>query len=557
MGKLNFLETRQPFGITLQFTGRFTRSKSALGDATMIANIADADVEDRLQELYAEDADWNSILRQLSEGATAKQVKRSEFLARFDGDPPDVPLQNIFPAMSTVVYRTYEKNWRPERFRNAFKESQLYREPALNRQDRVLAFVTRVLDRVPWADVRGLQNLTWHLYLLHWDPDQKLLFINSSNNDGLHDVLAKEVCGEDVAVIRGEEVFRCLHGMRRILLTNLGLNHSLSRAVRFTWFVGADIADGLSQAQLQNKTKSNIFGRGYEVGDLVSMGCSRKGRVWSHRKAGDIQDWVEWAQKTGKKLLDKSISFQDILPHVIKPERLEQRPNMVPIVIEWSEHFLKANEEAILLDFPGKTVPILDVGMELMAHTDTGPLKFRLSTETESVEFDVAFSGKGDQARVDYRPSGVANVFLKVGTKRKSIAEWFQEEPPVIRFANGDFLIYNELCRINMAERQPFAKSRIDVWDWTGIDMSKESQTYQKFADAIQRRVIEQVLAWADPRFEIVFDDDDSNEAADVVALGVKDETLFIRLYHCKFSKEDFSGARVKDLYEVCGQGCP
>ena len=86
MGKLNFLETRQPFGITLQFTGRFTRSKSALGDATMIANIADADVEDRLQELYAEDADWNSILRQLSEGATAKQVKRSEFLARFDGE---------------------------------------------------------------------------------------------------------------------------------------------------------------------------------------------------------------------------------------------------------------------------------------------------------------------------------------------------------------------------------------------------------------------------------------------------------------------------------------
>jgi hypothetical protein len=521
----------------------------------MIANVADADVEESLRELYAEDADWNLVLRQLSEGATGKQAKRSEFLARFNGDPLDISVQNIFPAMSTVVYRTYEKMWHPERFRDVFEETELPCEPALNPQDRVLAIVTREAERVKWGDVRDLQNVAWHLYLLHWDAARGLLFINSSNNDDFHEALAKAVCGDTVSLIRGEDMFRCMYGMRRIVLTNLGLNHSLSRAVRFTWYVGADIVDGLSQAHLQNKTKSNVFGRGYENGGFVSMGCSRKGRVWSQRVAGDIQEWLEWCGATAEKLLNTNISFQqDILPDVIRPERLEQRPELPPLVIEWSEFFLDGNRESVLIEFPSMTVPLLEVGMDLVGHSATGPLRFRVFSQQESVEYEVQFSGTGDQARVDYRPTGTQSLHLVMGRRRQSISEWFQVEPPVIRFANGDFLVYNEYCRVNSIAREPFGKSRIETRNWTGVDMAKESQTIQKYADSIQYRMIQEVLASVDPLFDIVLDDDDANEAADIVALGIKGHTVFVRLYHCKFSKESTAGARVKDLYEVCGQ---
>ncbi len=52
----------------------------------------------------------------------------------------------------------------------------------------------------------------------------------------------------------------------------------------------------------------------------------------------------------------------------------------------------------------------------------------------------------------------------------------------------------------------------------------------------------------------VLFDDDGTGEAADVVSIGVQDNRLLVDLYHCKYSSGTRPGARVDDLYEVCGQ---
>ncbi len=59
--------------------------------------------------------------------------------------------------------------------------------------------------------------------------------------------------------------------------------------------------------------------------------------------------------------------------------------------------------------------------------------------------------------------------------------------------------------------------------------------------------------------YDVIVDDDRSGEAADVVAIrlveNVDTQTVIeVEFYHCKFSSDDTPGARVKDLYEVCGQ---
>ena len=53
-------DTHKSLAVLLQFAGRFTRTAgSGIGDATVIANIADQRVSDALDRLYSEDADWN------------------------------------------------------------------------------------------------------------------------------------------------------------------------------------------------------------------------------------------------------------------------------------------------------------------------------------------------------------------------------------------------------------------------------------------------------------------------------------------------------------------
>ncbi len=240
-------DVHKSLAVTLQFTGRFTRTNPRVGDATVVANIATAEVEEALQELYAEDPDWNKLLQELSEEATGAQVVRSEFVRGFTELPENIPIQSVFPKMSTVVYSTTCKTWRPERAASVFRN--LFDQPALNPKERVVMLITKEFTPVDWGDIRSISDTTHHLYLLHWDERTKLLYINSSNNDSLHEGLAKAVCGDDVALIRGEQVFRALSGVKQLILTNLGLGHSLSRAVRFTMHVGADIKEGLTQAQ--------------------------------------------------------------------------------------------------------------------------------------------------------------------------------------------------------------------------------------------------------------------------------------------------------------------
>lgn len=115
--------------------------------------------------------------------------------------------------------------------------------------------------------------------------------------------------------------------------------------------------------------------------------------------------------------------------------------------------------------------------------------------------------------------------------------------------------MYNRYGEPNAADRQPFDPNRVEVWDWAGTDITTESQTQRKLPTSIQYRVIQQVHSptW-EIQYDCILDDDAANEAADVVGIKVDGEQLLIHLFHCKYSCKPIVGARVDDLYEVCGQ---
>jgi hypothetical protein len=54
--------------------------------------------------------------------------------------------------------------------------------------------------------------------------------------------------------------------------------------------------------------------------------------------------------------------------------------------------------------------------------------------------------------------------------------------------------------------------------------------------------------------WEIVIDDDGTGELADIVLMRRNDDSLEVLLVHCKYSSMPTPGARIDDLYDVCGQ---
>jgi superfamily II DNA or RNA helicase len=102
-----FHDIRKSLPITLQFAGRFTRTATSnLGDATFIANLADAAVAEELSELYAQDSDWNLLLSKLSSDEIDEQIDFDEFINGFQHlNNSQIPFQNIRFALSTVAFK--------------------------------------------------------------------------------------------------------------------------------------------------------------------------------------------------------------------------------------------------------------------------------------------------------------------------------------------------------------------------------------------------------------------------------------------------------------------
>lgn len=226
-------DKHKSIAVTLQFTGRFTRSRTDLGDAKVIANIANDDIADSLRSLYAEDADWNYLLTVIGGAKTRREVRRAKIFDGFKEKFESIPLQTLYPRMSTVVFQVSGDVWKPHAVDSVFPPASVVEGPIINETARLALFVTRDEDRLRWSTVKHLVNVEWNLYLVHWDETRNLLFINSSRSGDLHEALAKAVAGDDARRITGENLFRVLDGFKRLFLMNLGLSETQRKPIRY------------------------------------------------------------------------------------------------------------------------------------------------------------------------------------------------------------------------------------------------------------------------------------------------------------------------------------
>ena len=541
-------DIHKSLGIILQFVGRFARVNNPnIGEAHVIANVADPDVNTTLQSLYSESADWNTILKNTSHDAIQKQVELSHLISDFDGGlVEEIPLQNIFPKMSTVVYQTSASSWHPENYSSAFSRNANIIS-TINSEKKILIIIEKNTRPVDWGDIKEISNITWDIYIAYWNTAKNLLFINSTTS-GAHLELAEAII-ESPTLISGETVFRSFDGIKRVVLYNVGLKDGYSGPIRFRLYAGIDIVQGLSDAHKRNTFKSNIFGIGYENDEKTSAGCSFKGKIWS-KKIATLSEWCSWCDTVGHKLLNQAANVDHILDGVLKPELVTDRPAAMPIAIEWPMELFADFDTSSYIIHKDQKIPLHEVSIDLLSPSETGDIAFKIYTEKFHKKFTLKFIQNREGRNYAYIEAGDSSLLICKGSRTKSAVQWFYDDPPRIRFADGSCLENN--VRITPCQTiVPFNIEKISPWDWSGVDIRKESQGYTKESDSIQRKLIAYLLT---QEYNIIFDDDTAGEAADVITIKLESERIKVEFYHCKFSHGDKPGARVSDLYEVCGQ---
>ena len=553
-----FHDIRKSLAVTLQLAGRFTRARADLGEATFIANVGYVNVQEELRKLYTRDPDWNLLLPELSEKMIGEQRALQDFISGFTDLPAEIPLKAVEPATSVVVYKTTRQGWQPESFRNGIPDpdgcERIYH--SINHQEQTLVIVTARRAALIWTKAENIYNWVWDLYIVIWSQEQNLLYINGSSNAGDFSALAQAVSNDQATLIKGQEVFRSFAGINRLRLHNVGLTDQIGRNVRYTSSMGSNVEPRLTQAQLGTSLKTVLDGSGYQDGMTVTVGASRKGRIWSHRRER-LDKFSAWCKQIGNKILDGSIDPDVVLEGTLRPEVIPQRPEKMPIRIDWPEIIWTEPEAMWFLEIGDREIGLSEVSINLVRPNINGRLLFEIVTDEFGVELELEIFGEGDARDYRFMLLGDETARAKHGraAQPRGLIDFFYHNPPTIWFADGSSVEGNEYVELRNA-RPPYDARVIDVWDWNGVNITKESQGEEKQQDSIQARVIRELL---NGNYEIIFDDDSAGEAADVVTIRVvggvaSPAAIEVELYHCKYSHDLTAGHRIIDLYEVCGQ---
>jgi hypothetical protein len=458
-------------------------------------------------------------------------------------------MRSLLPKMSTVVYQVPgSEDWRPTAVHEVHPEGRLLTSPiAINLRDGVAWFIVENRTHVQWADLRSVEEVTYDLYVLYWHETARLLYINSTNHDSVHESLATAVCGPDAKIINGAQVYRVMGVATRLVPTNVGVLDVRNRSRRFMMLVGANVSEGLPLPGEPVKTQTNIFALGYENGDRVTIGASLKGRVWSYRVANNLKEWVDWCDETGRRLLDESISTESVIRNFIRPQELESRPDSVVIALEWHWSLYDNVNEGRRAEYNGTSHLLIDLEFTITSFDTTGPIQFNVTGPDLQVPYNLSIR----EGAMHFSATGEEIEVLTAKTRR-TLTDYLNENGLLVFLGDDTTIIPPAILLRPSRDVPPYERAQLHELVWDEVDLRVESQGPTRRVDSIQARMIRQIDHIHD--WEVIIDDDGAGEAADIVAIRVDGTRLEVHFIHCKWVSGGLPRAQVADLYEVCGQ---
>lgn len=563
-----FHDIRKSLPVTLQFAGRFTRTSrdANLGNASFVANLADVVVQQELDNLYEEDADWNMLLANANDNRVENQEEYKQLLDGFrNGANSKIPVSSIYPKLSAVVYKSNSDTWHPDEFLKGIRDYDDldFTSYDVNDAEKLVVAVYAKEQNVEGIHVKDVKTLVWSYLVLFWDENKNLLYINSSDNGSVFKEIANHVLGEEErepVLIKGMDVFRTFHNLKRTKLRNVGLKVYLGKDVRFRMHAGRDVERALSDAELQNSEKAFVVGDGFENGDKTSIGASYKGRIWSLNGAGNILTFKGWCIEQGEKLTNETIDGNQILTQTLIPKTVHIMPNKADaFAIDWDSMMWNEREHYFKFSLMGVESRLFNTDLVLRSDNPMqgNSVFFAVTNGTQRVNFKMdLFENRQNPKNVyaDYRITKLTEgeATISYGRKTMNLEEFLYENAPTVYFADGSSLCGTEYIELNTPPAI-YDRNRIIQWDWQGVSLGDESQGVAPNLkiDSIQYHVIQELMT---EDFDIIYDDDNAGEIADVITMKYVDSKLHIGLYHLKFAQDGRVSNRIGNFYEVCSQ---
>lgn len=450
--------------------------------------------------------------------------------------------------MSAIAHLAPSSGWSPLNAEEVFPSDVLLGSRVVIGSDGSVAwFVIERTGVVRWGNVQGLAETSFELVIMYFDSVRRILYVNSSANSSDFRALARAVLGDGARTVSGPSTYRVLHGLERLIPTNVGLLDVMNQFRRFSMHVGPDVMEAFEESGTHDKSQTHIATSGFDDGERVSISAALSGRFWSARSARNLKEWVDWCDRQGGKLLDESIRLEDVLESFVIPQDVTERPPFVLLAAEWPWQVYLGTRATPIADHHGARYLLPDVQLDVTDHGTSGPFAIAASTSA----WKLHYTATADERGLTYAAVGEDAVVETPGTSTP-LSAWLNVNKPTLVLEGDRVIDSGDRLLARREDLPPYPRSSLEVLGWEGVDRRVESQGRERRPDSIQAFMSRHLQETQN--YTVLLDDDGSGEVADLVGLTVEDGELVITLAHCKYSAAATAGARLQDLYEVCGQ---
>ena len=207
--------------VTLQFIGRFARTAGEnLGDAKFIAVPSEIEIES--QKLYDDGVVWQEMISDLSQTRIDAEHDIRESLDTFqspivtDFSTEDLSLYSLKPSSHVKIFRVSNFNLNKTESLDLGRGLSIIYSQNSPENSAAIAIV-RERTKPKWASLDVFYDVKHELFLIYYDQESGLLFINASRKaEAIYEKIAKHFCGEPFFGLQLSKVNRVLRDLENL-----------------------------------------------------------------------------------------------------------------------------------------------------------------------------------------------------------------------------------------------------------------------------------------------------------------------------------------------------
>jgi len=420
----------------------------------------------------------------------------------------------------------------------------------------VALLICRQLGTPKWSATDKILDSEHVLIVMFHDVDTGLVFVNSSHSsDGLYEAVKKAVAPAANGLSLNE-MRRVVRRLRQQRVFNYGLRNTQAANVAESYRIisGSDTQLTMKASDARLYRQGHAFLTGEVGGNRVTIGYSAGSKVWSGAQLR-IPALVAWCRELGREIRDEAQVVTHTGLDLISTGKIVTSLPIDIVVAQWSKDAFAMDNPARVeyTDADGRTQRCLLMELDLAidrSRSDAETLFLVVSGPGLSAGVKFGVSDEATEFFVCDDDGAADSVRVVHGVEQVSLTEYMNFQYPDMYTANGGALSGNDLSQAN-SDVSPIDPNQIEVWDWPlPTDIQNEVRETTP-ASSIHDKVKDYLRGGSD---DVVFVDHGSGEIADCVVVRRNEEAIEFVLYHCKASSKPTAGARVEDVYDVCGQ---